>query len=181
MNLQEDFLIEEINDKYAWFQILDLAFTAPHYLKSFLHSYLGPDETRDIIWINKSSSHLYDTRWHPEFCFIYIPEREADNIDLALRQSKIGYLAMNHRNTFQKFTRDYINKLVKSPFYPDLIGKVVDIIHGPLEDFIGTVNSYSDNLSKYILRVQLLVSYVDYPHHLNEFTPHEDTAENNIL
>ena len=186
---EDNFIISEEQEsvKYSWYQIIDLCFTAQHYLESYLYSVLGPDDNRDIIWINKTSSHLYATRWHPDFCFIFIPDKDADMLDMSMRKAvpvKIGYLAMNNKKQLQKFSRDYIDSLVVSPFYEELLDTDVFIIHGPLEDFYGKVDSYSNDLNKYILKVQLLVSFVLYPHHITDFIPLkelQDGQENNIL
>ena len=108
-------------------------------------------------------------------------------LDIAMRKAvpvKIGYLAANIKNKLQTFSREHIDSLVVSPFYEELLDVDVKIIHGPLEDFYGKVDSYSDTLNKYILKVQLLVSFVLYPHHITDFVPLKDFTngqENNFL
>lgn len=163
--------------KYAWFQIDNLVFTAPKYLTEYMDAILGADDNREVIWINKSSPHMYATRWRPDFCYIYIPVNSADNFNAHLRFNKIGNLVVNTTGQFQQFTKAQIDKVSNSVYYPDLIGKHVRIIHGPLEDFYATVTGYSSKLHKYILTVKLLISEIQIPHHLHEFEVIDDSHD----
>ena len=168
---------EESEKKYAWFQIAELIFTAPHYLTEYMNSMLGPDPDRTYSWINNSSPHLYATRWRPDFCFVYIPESDADTFDANLRHDRIGHLQITPKGEFQRFSKQHVEKLNSSPYNHDLIGKNVKIIKGPLDEFYGKVVAYSEELKKYIISVRLLVTEVQYPHHLNEFQLIEDSDE----
>lgn len=178
MGRPKDLFKEDTEIKYAWYQIMDLVFTAPRYLKEYLISLFGVDPDREIIWINKSSPHLYETRWRPDFCFVYIRTKDAETLDFGLRANKIGHLVLGANATYQTFSKRQIDKLVESPFIQDLIGKNVIIVHGPLEDFYARVTGYSTELKKYILTVKLLLSEVQIPHHLNEFAETDKEIDN---
>lgn len=154
---------------YKWFQIQNIVFTAPKYLLEFFNSVLGHDDNRDVVWINKESPYLYETRWRPDFVFIKIPTKDADNFDAALRRNRIGSLTCTSDGKFQYYLEEHINKLVESPYIPDYIGKDVQMVRGPLEDFIGRVVGYSTEQRKYNIEVKLLLSTVVLPHHSNEF------------
>lgn len=169
---------EALAGKYAWYQIDNLIFTAIKYLTEYLDAILGADDQRDVVWINKTASHLYATRWRPDFCFVYISMSDVDSLNRHLRINKIGNIVVSASGQFQQFKKAHIDKLVNSPYDPEFIGKNVKIVHGPLEDFYGRVTGYSTDLHKYIISVKLLVSEVQVPHHIHEFQIIEEEGDN---
>ena len=155
-------------EKRAWFQIDNLIFTAPRYLREYLNSVLGKDDKREIVWINKTASHLYATRWRPDFCYVNILVNSVDTLNSSLRFNKIGNLVVTSTGKFLQVKKTQIDAVSSSPYYPEVLGKTVQIIHGPLEDFYGKIIAYSTELKKYIVSVKLLVSEVHIPHHFYE-------------
>lgn len=155
--------------KYNWFQIQDMAFTAPHYLKEFLNNVLGDDPVRDFVWINHQSPHLYETRWRPDFVFVYVQEEQIEFLELSLIKNKLGTISLTPRKKFQVFNKKEIDKLQYSTFVPEFIGRKIKFIKGPLEDFYGVIIGFSKESRKYKINIKLLLSDVVFESNTSDF------------
>ncbi len=160
---------QDLLSKRAWYGIDGCVFTAAHYLKAFLDFALGADDDREIVWISKSSSHFYATRWRADFIFVNISVLEADSLDLSLRNNRIGKLFIDSKGTFITYKPSYIKKLNSSPYDASLFGCKVKVTKGPLEDFYGTIVGYDTKQGMYKIQVRLLVSSVVNLIHSSDF------------
>lgn len=169
MNISEEkegIVLQE--DKYSWYQVDNLIFTSADYMRQFMNSILSSDRNRDIIWINDASPFLYKTRWRPDFCFIYVRDSDIESLDLSLIKTKAGLITQSKRG-YMTYKMSFIQSLITSNFYAELIGKEVKILRGPLEDFYGRVLKFDDSSKKYVVSVKLLASVIEKDFNISDF------------
>lgn len=139
-----------------WFKVCGLEISDRSKFLEILSTVLNfKFKLSNLVWIEDvSSPFLYQSRWKPQLVFVCLTIDQAIFLDESPIKSIFELL--KEKGTFQTFTEEEILPLKGKPFDPLLIDKKVFILDGPLDTFIGTVDSYNEEERKYKVGVVLL-------------------------